>query len=390
MVRDPGGRRRRYAVVAGGGTAGHVLPALSVAKALEDRGHDAARIELVGSRRGQEQVLLADCTYRVRLFPGRGIRRAMGWEAVRANAGAGAGLAWATAQSVVSMVRDRPHVVVSVGGYASVPSGVAAVLCRVPLVLVNVDAVPGLAHRLLGRVARASAVAFDGTALRNAVVTGSPVRPEIGALARDPESQRRARAMLGIPVGATVVVAVGGSLGARRVNEAVRGLASAWSGADRVALYHVVGRRDWPEFGALLPDDPARRSGAPGAGSGLWYRTVPFADDMASLYAAADLVIGRAGAMTVAELAVTGVPAVLVPLPGAPGDHQGANARALEAAGGAVVLPDPQCTPERLAEVVGGLLADPEVLVAMGESSRSVGRPDAADRVAAVVDAHAA
>lgn len=378
--------RRRYAVVAGGGTAGHVLPALSVARALQDRGHDPSGIELVGSRRGQEQVLLANCPFPVTLFPGRGIRRRMDRDAVRANAVAGAGLLWATARSVASMVRHRPAVVVSVGGYASVPSGVAAALCRVPIVLVNVDAVPGLAHRVLDRVAKASAVAFEGTALRNPAVTGSPVRPEIGSLVRNPESRHRARGVLGVPDGATLVVAVGGSLGARRVNEAVRALAASWSAVDGVAIYHVVGRRDWPQFGGA----DLVRPGPGTAGGGLWYRAVAFEDDMATLYTAADLLIGRAGAMTVAELAVTGVPAVLVPLPESPGDHQGANARALEAAGGAVVVPDPQCTPERLAEVVGGLLADPGALAEMGACARRLGHPDAADRVAAVVDAHAA
>ena len=145
---------RRFAVVAGGGTAGHVLPALAVARALAGRGHDRSTIEMVGSRRGQEAALLAGEGFPVTVLPGRGLVRRPGWSELVANVGAVLGVAWAVVRATSAMARWRPAVVVSVGGYASFPAGVAAVVLRVPLVLVNTDAVPGLVHRLLARFAR--------------------------------------------------------------------------------------------------------------------------------------------------------------------------------------------------------------------------------------------
>ncbi|MGH9082604.1 MAG: UDP-N-acetylglucosamine--N-acetylmuramyl-(pentapeptide) pyrophosphoryl-undecaprenol N-acetylglucosamine transferase [Acidimicrobiales bacterium] len=363
----------RYAVVAGGGTGGHVLLALATARAVAARGHDPASIELVGSRRGQEADLLAGQGFPVTLFPGRGITRRMDAAAARANIGAAAGLVAATARALRLLARDRPRVVVSVGGYASFPADVAALVLGVPLVLVNIDAVPGLVHRLLGRFAAASAVSFPGTPLPRAVVTGTAVREEIVAAAdRSPDAVAQARTALHLPGGRPVVGVVGGSLGAGRLNEAATALARRWAGREDVALYHVVGRRNW--------DAVVREVDGP-----LVYRPVPFEDRMGLLYQACDVLVCRAGAVTVAEVAVAGVPAVLVPLPGAPGDHQTANARALVGAGAGVLLPDDQCDGAALAATLEGLLADPGRLRGMSDAARGLGRPDAADRLAEVV-----
>jgi UDP-N-acetylglucosamine:LPS N-acetylglucosamine transferase len=173
---------------------------------------------------------------------------------------------------------------------------------------------------------------------------------------------------------------VGGSLGARHLNEAVAGLAGLWRARRDVAIYHVVGRRDAAWAAAAAPDVPA---------DGLVYRQVPYEERMALFYQAADVVVSRSGANTVAELAVVGVPAVLVPLPGAPGDHQRANAEVLERAGAAVLVPDPGCTPERLAAEIDALVSDPARLDAMRAAAVSVGRPDAVAAVAALARAHA-
>ncbi len=367
----------RYALVAGGGTAGHLQPALSVAEALVAAGHDRTSIEFVGSRRGQDAQVLGDGGFPFTLLPGRGLVRSVRPGAVAANLGAAAGLAWAAVRAVAIVVRRRPAVVVSVGGYASLPASVAALACRVPLVLVNVDAVPGAANRLLGPFARAAAVGWEGTPLPHAVVTGTPVRPAIAALAGGSYDRADARRRLGLHEDRSTVVAMGGSLGARRINDAVAGLATRWADRGDLSILHVVGRRDW---------DGAEGTRA-GAGDGLDYVRVAYEDRMELAYAAADVVVGRAGAMTVAELAVAGVPALLVPLPGAPGDHQTANARVLERAGGAVVVPDDACTADRLDELLSALLASPDRLAGMRASLGTVGRPDAAAAGASLVEA---
>jgi undecaprenyldiphospho-muramoylpentapeptide beta-N-acetylglucosaminyltransferase len=353
---------RTWAVVAGGGTAGHVLPAVAAAKALVARGHAPESIHFVGSRRGLEATLVPAQGFSITLLPGRGIARRLTLD----NVGAVLGLLAAVVQGLVLVARRRPAVVLSVGGYASVPCALAAVVWRVPLVLHDQNAVPGLANRLAGRFARAAAVSFEGTPLPRATVTGNPVRDEV----RSVPARAEARAALGLPSEGFVVAVFGGSLGARSLNRAVAG----WTGRDDILVYHVVGRRDWADM-----HEPV----------GAWHRPVEYEQRLPLLLAAADVVVCRAGGTTVAELAVVGVPSVLVPLPGAPGDHQTANAKALVRAGGAVLVPDAELTPERLDTELAQLLSAPERLSAMAEAARSVGIPDAADRVAALVERHA-
>jgi UDP-N-acetylglucosamine--N-acetylmuramyl-(pentapeptide) pyrophosphoryl-undecaprenol N-acetylglucosamine transferase len=378
---------RRYALVAGGGTAGHLQPALAIAEALVDLGHDRDTIEFVGSERGQDAAILAGRGFPVTLLPGRGIVRSVTPRDLARNVRSVWELLVAASRAVSVVGRAEPRVVVAVGGYASLAGSVGALVHRVPLVLVNVDAVPGAANRLLGRFAKASAVGWEGNPLPRAVVTGTPVRPAISATERTPDARDAARVELGMPLDRQLVVVFGGSLGARQINRAVDGLAERWGGRDDVAIYHIVGRRDW---GAYAADASVERIAHTGPGpDGLDLVRVPFEERMPLVYAAADLVVCRAGAMTVAELAAAGVPAVLVPLPGAPGDHQTANARVLERVGAAVLLPDPECTPTGLAGVVEELLIDPDRLETMGGAAKGVGRPDAAEAGARVVEAHA-
>lgn len=374
---------RPFAVVSGGGTGGHVFEALAIARSLRALGHDPESIELVGSRRGQEAILLAGQGFPFKLLPGRGIVRRLDAASVRSNLGAVAGLSWATAKEVLDLARRRPRVVVSVGGYASFPADAAAALLGVPLVLVTIDAVPGAVHRLLARRAAANAVAFPGTQLPRAVVTGVAVRPEIAEVDRSEQAAARARKELDLPEGRRIVGVMGGSLGARSVNLSALGLAERWHGRGDLAIYHVTGRRD--------ADEMQREASARGLYTlgDLSYRSVPFEERMARLYEAVDVMVCRAGASTVAELTVAGVPSVLVPLPGAPGDHQTANARRLVDAGAAILVPDASCTPGCLESVLDELFADPARLRAMGDAARALGRPDAADRIGALVVAHA-
>jgi UDP-N-acetylglucosamine:LPS N-acetylglucosamine transferase len=383
-------------VIAGGGTGGHIVPSLQIARALVERGHPAESIELYGSRRGQEATTWPTLEFPYTLLHGRGLRRSMRPSAWWANAGAVAGLASACVRALGSFLHRRPRVVVVVGGYASFPAGLAAVLTRVPLVCMTTDAVPGAVNGLLGRHAAANAVAFAETGLPRAHITGTPVRPELATLDRTPAGRAASRVALGLPPDRQTVACAGGSLGARRVNRAVADLAEgAWAACADRSLYHVTGRRDYESFapgtrpGATTEAAAVVVAGNQGNGSGLRYRVVPFEDRMPDFYNAADVCVVRAGAMTAAELLVAGVPAILVPLPGAPRDHQTRNAEALVSLGAAVLIPDRDCDGRRLALELDALLADPERLHSMREAARQNGHPDAAARVAELVDAHA-
>jgi undecaprenyldiphospho-muramoylpentapeptide beta-N-acetylglucosaminyltransferase len=377
----------RGTVIAGGGTGGHVVPSLEIARAMVRRGHEPRTIELYGSRRGHEATTWPTLEFPFTLLPGRGIRRSLAPKAILANVGAVAGLLWACLRAFASFVYRRPRVVVIVGGYASFPAGLAALLTRVPLVAMTTDAVPGAVNGLLGRFAAANAVAFPGTALPRAHVTGTPVRSELASLDRTPEGQASGRAALGLPPDRPTVAAFGGSLGARRINRAVADVARTWRGRPVGArsIYHVTGRRDYDEFASGLDGSSSR----PTDDGELLYRVVPFEEHMADFYTAADVCITRAGAMTVAELLVAGVPAILVPLPGAPRDHQTKNAEALVRTGAAVHVPDPECDGRRLAEELEALLSDPARLEAMGKAAQGLSHGDAAARVAELVDANA-
>jgi undecaprenyldiphospho-muramoylpentapeptide beta-N-acetylglucosaminyltransferase len=323
-----------------------------------------------------EARLVPAAGFRVILLPGRGLARRLTWD----NVAAAMGLLVATARATVLIARLRPRVVVSVGGYASFPCAVAAILWRVPLVVAEQNAAPGLANRIAGRFAAACAVSFPATPLPRSVLTGNPVRPEILAVDRSCPARAAARAQLGLPPVAIVVTVAGGSLGARRINDAVLGLASLWSERSDVAIHHVVGDRD---FASL-----SNRAPAPSPG-GLVYHQVAFEDRMDLVLTAADVAVQRAGASTVAELTVVGLPSILVPLPGAPGDHQSANARRLEEAGAAVVIPDDELDPVRLAAELDRLLDDEVLRRRMGAAARAMAHPQAAAAVSALAEEHA-
>ncbi|HET9442871.1 MAG TPA: glycosyltransferase, partial [Acidimicrobiales bacterium] len=307
--------------------------------------------------------------------PGRGLARRLTLDNLQSLAGFAVGLV----RAVVLVGRLRPAVVVSMGGYAAAPAALAAALWRVPLVLSEQNAVPTSTHRLVGRFATASAVPFEGTPLPNPVVTGNPVSAPILAADPSPAGRAAARDALGLPHDAAVLAAFGGSLGAGTINRATTELVETWDGPP-LAVRHAVGSRDWAASSAS-PPTPAPAVAA--------YQPVEYEDRMPLVLAAADLVFCRSGGATVAELAVLGRPSILVPLPIAPYDHQAANAQRLVRAGGAVMLLDAEVSGERLAAEVRALVDDPDRLRAMGEAAGSVGRRDAADAVADLVEATA-
>ena len=366
-------RRRADVLITGGGTAGHVYPALAIAEALVKRGHDRAGVQFVGARRGLERTLVPPSGFPMRLLPGRGFVRSM--SAKNLLALGGLGVAFVEALGLV--LRARPAVVVAVGGYGGVACGLAAVVLRIPVVTVNVDAVPGAANRLVGRFAASSAVARAGSGLRHEIVTGVPVRDAALQADRSASGRAEARRALGLPAERAIVAVVGGSLGASRLNRAALGLRCILAERDDLLIYHVSGQRDYETLRAAVDTEPPGR---------LDYRLVAFEEQLPALFAAADLVVSRAGAMTVAELGAIGTPAILVPLPGAPSDHQSENARTLEGRGAAILVPDGAATANELAALLTDLLADRPRLEAMGERAHSPANREAAGAIAALVD----
>lgn len=356
-----------FALVAGGGTGGHVYPALALADALVARGHARDSIRFLGASRGLEARAVPDAGYEIDLLPVRGFQRGVSLQHVKDNVEMLGAMAVAMVRALKIVRRLRPLVVVGVGGYASVPGVLVARALGIPVVVHEQNAVPGLANKLAVRLGARATVSFPGTALADAEVVGNPVRESLATLARTPEP---ARPLLGV---------VGGSLGSPRLNDAALDLYDRWRGRVDVQVRHVAGRRHYEECRTRL--DRLHR-----AQDTLVYELVEYEDHMEQLYANASLAVCRAGAVTVAELAAAGVPSVLVPWPGAAGDHQTDNARVLERAGAAVLVPDAQADGARLDAVTRELLLDPARLSTMSAAARSLARPDAADRLAELVE----
>ena len=359
-------------LIAGGGTAGHLLPGIAIADALVESGVERERVHFAGGNRGVERELVPAAGYGLTELPGRGFQRRLTLE----NLSAALALLRGLVRGIGLVRRLRPDVVVVLGGYASFAAGVGAIVARRPIVLVEQNARAGAVNRALRRFAAASAVSFPGTDLPKATVTGNPLRAEIVSAAADrvadPSGARaRAREALDLPQDRLVILVTTGSLGARTVNRAVLGLVDRWSDRDDLAIRHVIGRRDFADT-----TRPSTR--------GLAYQAVEYETQMADALTAADVAVTRAGG-GVAELAAMGVPAILVPLPIAPRDHQRANAEALVAAGGAVLVDDADCDAARLAAELGPLIEDRSRLAAMAAAQRAVARADAAQAVAGLV-----
>ncbi len=310
---------------------------------------------------------MPDAGYTIDLLPSRGFQRGLTPEHVVANLRMIGAMTVAMFRAVRILGRLRPRVVVGVGGYASVPGILAARLLRIPVVIHEQNAVPGLANHLAAKLGARVAVSFPGTALPGAAVTGNPVRTSLASLVRAPDPNRP---LLGV---------VGGSLGSPRLNDAALDLYDRWRGRGDVAIRHVAGKLHYDACRTRL--DGLHRSQ-----DALDYELVPYEDHMDRFYGKASLAVCRAGAVTVAELAAAGVPSVLVPWPGAADDHQSDNARVMEAAGAAVLVPDAEADGEHLDAVAGALLMDAARLMSMSAAARALARPDAADRLADLVE----
>lgn len=360
---------RRF-VLTTGGTGGHIFPALAVAEELRAR-HPEVEILFVGGLQGPEGRLAREAGLRflglpVRGFIGRGTR------ALGALVGLGRGLflAWR------ELGRFKPQAVLGLGGYAAAAAVMAARLRRIPICVHEQNSVPGVSNRLCGRWARTICLSFpdargDFDAART-VMTGNPVRESIRELGRS--TAGRGLRERGEGDGGRVLV-LGGSQGARSVNTAVVEALPELRAAG-VTLRHQTGEKDLERT-----REGYRRQGADES------QVTAFITDMAAAYAWADLVVCRAGATTVAELAVAGKPAVFIPFPQATHDHQRVNARFVEQAGGATLLDETELPSRPLGRELPALLSDHGRLAAMAEAARGFGRPDAARAVAEALEA---
>ena len=365
-------------VFSGGGTGGHLYPALALADALVRQRPDV-RPFFVGATRGLEARVLPERGVAHLLLPVEGFARGSGLAGVRALPALGRSLL-----RVADLARTlRPEAVVVTGGYAGGPAGIVAGVLGIPLVLQEQNAVPGVTTRLLSRWACQIHVAFPeaverlpGRARTRARVSGNPVR----ALPGLPRAQ--ARAAFGLPEQGCVVLVSGGSQGAAGINralvEAVRGVADgALERPEGLILLWSTGPRHHEAVTAALA----------AAGSPAWVHALPYIEDVPGALAAADLAVGRAGAMTTAEFLESGLPAILVPLPTAAADHQAHNARALEAAGAAVVAPEAGLTGAALWAHVARLAEDADLRRRMAAAARGRAHPGAAAAIASAVAA---
>lgn len=349
------------ALLMAGGTGGHVFPALAVAQRLQAAGW---QVHWLGSQGGMEIELVQKSGIAVSALPVSGLRGA----GVLRLLAAPLRLLAALRGALAVVRRERPDVVLGFGGFASGPGGVAARLSRVPLVVHEQNAIPGLTNRLLARIATRVLVAFPAAqrVLAGGELVGNPVRDAIRAI--DAPGER----LVG-RAGALRVLVLGGSLGARALNENVPAALELVARDAAVDVRHQTGRNDH----AMVVDAYARRK--------LAAQVVPFIDDMAAAWAWADLAICRAGALTVSELAAAGVPAILVPYPHAVDDHQTHNAALLVDAGAARLLPQQELTPESLAAAIGAL-GDRAALRAMAACARQVAPGDAAGRIQSICE----
>ena len=344
-----------------GGTGGHVYPALAVARDLLGRGY---RVEWVGTHRGLEHRVVPGAGIKLHFLPVRGVRGKSPWHRLLGVLF----LLLASIKALWLVLRLAPRCVVGMGGYVAGPAGVAAWLWRRPLLIHEQNAVAGTTNRMLAPLASRILAGFPG-AFRSEVactVVGNPVRRELLEAARahpyDYAGDRPLRLLV-----------LGGSLGARPINEVLPGALQALAGDGDNRAPEV-----WHQAGEAHAAEVCAGYGDPAHGK---VRVVPFIEDMAAAYAWADLVVCRAGALTVSELAVMGRPAILVPLPHAIDDHQTANAQSLTASGGALLLRQADLTADSLAQALRDFIARPSNLAAMAAAALAAARPDATARV---------
>lgn len=354
-------------VLAGGGTAGHTSPLIATAQQLR-RLSPTCDLLCIGTPKGLETRVIPEAGLDLALIPPVPLPRRLTPELLAVP-----GRLWdAVKQAAAVLRRHETAVVVGFGGYVSLPVYLAAWRAKLPIVLHEQNAVPGLANRIAARFAGQIAVSFPDTALPGAQYLGLPVRAGIAGLDRA-ASRAHAREMFGLPAAGPVLLVSGGSQGARSINTALSGAVDRLL-AEGVSVLHVLGPAN------LTPDILPREQESTGAA----YRPLAYVDAMEEAYAAADLMVGRSGAGTVMETAMVGLPTIFVPLPHGNGE-QARNARFLVEAAAAVMIPDPALTADALAAAVLGLVGDPARLDVMSTRCRELVPAGAAEALAELV-----
>jgi UDP-N-acetylglucosamine--N-acetylmuramyl-(pentapeptide) pyrophosphoryl-undecaprenol N-acetylglucosamine transferase len=353
-------------LLAGGGTAGHTSPLLATADALRRLDPDA-EITCLGTPRGLENKVVPAAGYPLRLVPPVPLPRKPGKDLALVPSRLRRAV-----KAALEVVDDvRPDVIVGYGGYVSMPAYVAARRRKLPLVVHEQNALPGIANKVGARFADRVAVSFPGTPLKGGEYVGLPIRRMISTLDR-PALRAEARAFFGLDPDLPTLVVTGGSQGARRLNQAVSGAAAALGSAG-VQVLHVIGPN-----GA---SDPSWTEPVP---TGVPYVVLPFVERMDLALAAADLMVCRSGASSVVEAAATGVPAIFVPLPIGNGE-QALNARPVVDAGGALLVDDASFTADYVADTVPALATDVDRLARMGAAASDLVPRDADDRLARII-----
>lgn len=348
---------RTYLVMAGG-TGGHVYPALATARVLREEG---AKVIWMGSRQGMEESVVEADGF---VFNGLSVRGLRG-KGLKTLLLAPLKLLLALSQALRVVWKEKPDCVLGMGGFASGPGGLAAKLLGYPLVIHEQNAIAGMTNRYLSRIADKVLQAFDGAFEANdkLQLTGNPVREEIKALYfREPEPLAEGRRLR--------LLVLGGSLGAQKLNECVPQALKTLAPEIRPEIRHQTGKQKYAATAQVYQD------------LGLEVDLREYIDDMAEAYAWADFAICRAGALTVSELCVAGLGAILVPYPHAVDDHQTANARQMEKAGAAWLIPQPELSPESLRDILLPLLQKPKRIEKLALAARRLGRPEATDLVA--------
>jgi UDP-N-acetylglucosamine--N-acetylmuramyl-(pentapeptide) pyrophosphoryl-undecaprenol N-acetylglucosamine transferase len=344
-------------MIAGGGTGGHIYPAIAIAQEWTRRG-PRRRVVFVGTEYGLEKTIVPKAGYPIEFISAGGLKGKGGLDLVRNLARLPLGLT----QALKVVGKHHPSVVLGVGGYSSGPVLVAARLRGRPTAIHEANAFPGLTNRILGKFVTAVAVAFEEAGQRlkrkDAVTTGNPIRKEFFEAhdQRPTTNDQRKRLLI-----------FGGSQGSHVINEAMSGaLLFLARLKDRMQIVHQTGPKELDQV-----REAYRTSAFPDT------RVVPYLDPIVTEIAAADLVVSRAGAMTIGELAAVGRSAILIPFAAATNNHQELNARVVERAGGAIVITEPELTPERLALAIAEIINDPDRAARMGAAARSLAAPEA-------------
>jgi UDP-N-acetylglucosamine--N-acetylmuramyl-(pentapeptide) pyrophosphoryl-undecaprenol N-acetylglucosamine transferase len=348
-------------MIAGGGTGGHIYPAIAVAQEWIAR-NSMRRVIFVGTERGLETTIVPKAGFPLELISVGGLKGKGIGDTIKSLSRLPVGFA----QAFTIVGRHRPNVVFGVGGYSSGPVLVAAKLRGVPTAIHESNAFPGLTNRVLARFATAVAVAFETAAQRmkraDAVLTGNPIREEFFSVSRQQAPGTHARKR---------VLIFGGSQGSRTINDAMIGALLFMAPLrDRIEIVHQTGPNELPKM-----QQAYRASAFADA------RVVAYLDPMVGEIAAADLIVSRSGSMTVGELAAVGRAAILIPFAAATDNHQELNARAVELAGGAMVITERELSPERLGFAITEIVSDSDRTARMGTAARTVAAPDATKKI---------